>query len=226
MVVNNPPNSLYRHARLMHQAQSPDPHTHIPAQQRLAYDYESLFKKAAKGKDDSDAEEAVQSARVAFALNFLKYNIASGVLYSTYVRKMMVREIARNERLNDGRPSAKHIQRWADADGVTKGEVVIPVWTSTGEPNEFDEATTLEDSIPDNTAAEAFAISGLQMDVQRFVNSLTPIEKEVYRLLYKEQKTQAVAADALGITQPRVNQVNAKILHQGKACLAHLVAVA
>ena len=227
MVEDNPPNlPPCRHARLMRQAQSPDPYTRIRAQQQLVDDSQRLFRGFAKGKTESDAEEAIQSARVAFALNIPKFDLDVGVQYTTYARKMMVREVAHNYRANYGKPSPQKLKRWVEVQDASEGAIQIPVWTSVGEPNEFSEAPALEDSIPDRAAGEAFAVTDVQMDVQRFVALLPQREQDVYRLLYVEQKTQAEAAQELGISQPRVNQLHNQIKSQGQTQLAHLVAVA
>ena len=227
MVEDNPPNlPSRRHARLMRQAQSPDLYTSARAQQQLLKTSDRIFRGFAKGKSGTDAEEAAQSARVAFVTNISKFNLDTGFQYTTYVRKMMVREVASNERVNYGNPSQQKVDRWAEAQDVPSDDLQIPVWESTGGADEFGVPVALEDSIPDITATEAFAVSDLQMDVQSFVTSLPQREQDVYRLLYVEQKTQAVAAEALAVTQARIAQIHAKILRQGKSQLAHLVAAA
>ena len=227
MVEDNPPDSpSRRHARLMCQAQSPDPHTRILAQQRLVDGSQHVFHRFARGKKGWDVDEATQSARVAFALNIPKFNPDAGVQYTTYAHKMMVREVASNERTNYGKPSPQKVKRWVEVQDASDGEVQIPVWTSVGKPNESGEEATFEDAIPDLMASEAFAIAPLRVDVQRFVTSLPQREQDVYRLLYMEQKTQAEAAKELGISQPCVNQMHNRIKSRGETQLAHLAPMA
>ena len=227
MVEDNPPNlPSCRHARLMRQAQSPDLHISVRAQQQLLKTSDRIFRGFAKGKSGTDAEEAAQSARVAFVSNISKFDLDTGFQYTTYVRKMMVREVANNERVNYGNPSPQKVKRWEEAQDTQDGDLQIPVWGSVGEPDEFGVPVALEDSIPDIKAIGAFAVSDLQIDFQSFVTSLSQREQDVYRLLYVEQKTQAMAAETLKVTQARIAQIHAKILRQGKSQLAHLVAAA
>ena len=224
MENNFPHSSFGRHTRLIRQTQSSNFYTRTQAEKRLLDASASVFRSFAKNKSENDGEEAVQSARVAFASNFSKYNPDSGVQYATYARKIMVREVANNARLNYGRPSRRDLADQTNALDDAQDSVPAPIWTSAGPPDELGEATSLVESIPDRSAAEAFAVSDIQMDVQKFIASLSLREQTIYRLLYSEQKTQAAAASELNISQPAVVQVNAKILRQGKIKLAHLIA--
>lgn len=224
MENNFPQSSFGRHTRLIRQTQSSDFYTRTQAQKRLLDASAPVFRNFAKNKSENDVDEAVQSARVAFASNLSKYNPDCGVQYATYARKMMVREVANDARLNYGRPSRRDLADQTNALDDVQASVSAPIWTSTSPSDESGEAASLVESIPDRLAAEAFAVADVQMDVQKFIASLSLREQTVYRLLYSEQKTQAMAASELNISQPAVVQVNAKILRQGKIKLAHLVA--